>query len=126
MRKWTGWQGDGRRHNCLVHLQVGPEGCFARPRRTSRTQCQPAAQRQGSQRWREVNRLPVVYEAGQLVGILSIDDIVFRPVPEVRIFSDSEIINMERTSDRRPQASRLQYWAANCFQNSRSIRKCLC
>jgi CBS domain-containing protein len=44
----------------------------------------------------EVSRLPVVDEAGQLVGILSIDDIVFRAGGGSSDLSDSEIINTMR------------------------------
>jgi CBS domain-containing protein len=44
----------------------------------------------------EVGRLPVVDEAGQLVGILSIDDILFRAGGGSSCLSDSEIINTLR------------------------------
>jgi CBS domain-containing protein len=44
----------------------------------------------------EVSRLPVVDEAGQLVGILSIDDLVFRAGGGSSDLSDSEIINTMR------------------------------
>jgi CBS domain-containing protein len=44
----------------------------------------------------EVSRLPVVGEAGQLVGILSIDDLVFRAGGGSSDLSDSEIIGTIR------------------------------
>ena len=44
----------------------------------------------------EVNRLPVVDEAGQLVGILSIDDIIFRAGGGRSDLSDREIIDTLR------------------------------
>ncbi len=44
----------------------------------------------------EVSRLPVVDETGQLVGILSIDDIIFRAGGGRSGLSDREIIDTMR------------------------------
>ena len=44
----------------------------------------------------EVGRLPVVDEAGQVVGILSVDDIIFRAGGGSSSLSDIEIINTMR------------------------------
>jgi CBS domain-containing protein len=44
----------------------------------------------------EVSRLPVVDEAGQLVGILSIDDVIFRAGGGHSNLTDREIIDTMR------------------------------
>ena len=69
---------------------VSPLGCFT---------CQPGADVRNALRTmvtEEVGRLPVIDGAGQLIGILSIDDIVFRAGGGCSNLSDSEIINSMR------------------------------
>jgi CBS domain-containing protein len=53
----------------------------------------------------EVGRLPVVDEAGQLVGILSIHDIVFRAGGGRSSLSDREIVNTVRQCGRSASTS---------------------
>ena len=74
----------------VLARDVSPPKCFS---------CSPdndAREALKTMATQEVSRLPVVDEAGQLVGILSIDDLVFRAGGGSSDLSDSEIINTMR------------------------------
>ena len=71
----------------VLARDVSPPGCFScRPEDDARDALRTMATQ-------EVSRLPVVDDAGQLAGIISIDDIIFRAGGGRSCLSDREIID---------------------------------